>query len=76
MANESGTVRVNYVCRRCTSAQVTRDGWLSWDVRRQRWGIAEMFDTAWCHQCNAQTSLIEHAASTRPPSPVRDVDAD
>jgi hypothetical protein len=53
---------VTYVCRRCTSAQVTRDAWATWDFRRQRWTIDQLFDTAWCHACGAATTLIERKA--------------
>jgi hypothetical protein len=43
-----------------------RDAWLEWDLRGQRWRIAQAFDTAWCHKCNATTAVVEQPIKPDP----------
>lgn len=51
--------RYTYVCNVCGSGLVTRDAWAEWSVEDQDWVLGEAFDYAFCHQCEAETRLVE-----------------
>lgn len=60
-------MRVTYVCNTCGRSTVTRDAWAEWDVAAQEWVLGAAYDYAFCHDCQAETHLIEvvlEAAST------------
>lgn len=59
-----GSVRVTYLCRRCMRPSVSREAWVEWDIRAQRWVIARLFDAAYCHVCETDTTLIERDVSS------------
>ena len=50
---------VDYICNMCSGANVTRDAWASWDTAGQDWELGAVFDYAFCHDCEAETSLVE-----------------
>lgn len=50
---------IEFVCDSCATPNVTREAWAAWDVERQAWQLAELFDYAFCHQCHRRTQLIE-----------------
>jgi len=49
------------ICSNCGSADVSRDAWAQWDVESQRWTLRHVFDHAYCHTCDQETSLVEQA---------------
>jgi hypothetical protein len=51
--------RVTFVCGMCGGKTVTRDAWAEWDVEAQEWLLGDAFDYAYCHDCDAETNLIE-----------------
>lgn len=58
--NEAG--RIIFVCEGCGTPGVTREAWAAWDLERQCWKLAELFDYAFCHRCHRRTQLEERAA--------------
>jgi len=52
---------IEYACTHCSGTAVTRDAWAEWRTADQSWGLAEMFDFAFCHQCHRETHLIERS---------------
>jgi hypothetical protein len=42
------------VCIFCGSQDVRVDAWAEWDVRNQRWKLAETFDAAFCNSCEGE----------------------
>jgi DNA-directed RNA polymerase subunit RPC12/RpoP len=51
--------RFAIACRYCGSDEVSRDAWANWEVATQQWVLGATFDAAFCHRCEAETSLIE-----------------
>lgn len=51
--------RIDYVCRTCGGDSVTRDVWAVWDKAEQDCVLGAAFDYAHCHDCDAETNLIE-----------------
>jgi len=52
-------MKVENVCNRCGSNNVSRDAWADWDVKSQQWVLRTAFDYAHCHDCDGETRLIE-----------------
>ncbi|HZF94393.1 MAG TPA: hypothetical protein VEZ20_05910 [Allosphingosinicella sp.] len=50
---------IDYVCSMCGGNIVTRDAWAEWDAAAQDWTLGAAFDQAFCHDCEAETNLIE-----------------
>jgi hypothetical protein len=50
---------VTYICSTCDGETVTRDAWAEWDVEAQDWVLGAAFDDAFCHDCEAETRLVE-----------------
>lgn len=59
---------VDYVCNSCGGNSVTRDAWASWDADAQDWSLGAAFDHAFCHDCEAETNLVEVDLETREPA--------
>jgi hypothetical protein len=59
---------VDYVCRTCSGARVTRDAWADWDTKAQRWKLGAAFDFAYCHDCEDETKLVEVDLEARVPT--------
>ncbi|HYD36649.1 MAG TPA: hypothetical protein VEA60_03490 [Allosphingosinicella sp.] len=59
---------VDYICRACGGRRVTRDAWADWDREARRWKLGAAFDYAFCHDCEAETKLVEVALDTSEPS--------
>lgn len=51
--------RVTFVCNMCGGKTVTRDAWAEWNEREQRWVLGEAYDYAFCHDCEAETKLVD-----------------
>jgi hypothetical protein len=55
--------RLDFVCRDCGGNNVTRDAWAEWDIEIQDWVLGSAFDYAFCHDCEAETTLEEVTAT-------------
>ncbi len=45
-------------CRDCEGENVGRDAWAFWDVSKQDWVAGQVFDHAYCFDCDTETRLI------------------
>ncbi|HEX6374949.1 MAG TPA: hypothetical protein VFZ91_04435 [Allosphingosinicella sp.] len=59
---------VDYVCEECGGNSISRDAWANWDAAAQDWGLGAVFDYAFCHDCQAETELVEVDLATREPT--------
>jgi hypothetical protein len=50
---------IKIVCARCKSERVLRDAWAGWDEDAQRWDLHNVFDHAFCENCDGDTRLLE-----------------
>lgn len=50
---------VRMVCEECSSEHVTRDAWAEWDADQQEWVLGAVYDYAFCHDCEAETHILE-----------------
>ena len=48
--------KVEYVCTIC-GEPVLKDAWASWNPTQQRWELEEVFDQAFCPNCDGETSV-------------------
>ena len=51
--------RIKIVCTHCESEAVVRDAWAAWDVEKQEWVLEDIFDYAYCQDCENETKLEE-----------------
>ena len=51
--------RLQILCSRCGSTDVSRDAWAEWDVTAQDWTLRAVYDHAHCHTCDTETRLTE-----------------
>ena len=56
---ENHMPRCKYVCRTCSSEDVLRDAWASWDKATQSWVLANTFDHTYCESCGEGCLLKE-----------------
>ena len=47
-------VKKDYVCTKC-GEPVLRDAWVYWDTESQEWVLSEVFDQAFCSNCDGET---------------------
>ena len=47
------------VCSERGSEKVMRDSWAVWDFAKQEWALYNVFDDAWCDQCEGECSIEE-----------------
>lgn len=45
------------VCNRCGSDAVLRDAYAEWDVEKQDWVLQNVFDDAFCEDCEGECKL-------------------
>jgi hypothetical protein len=50
-------MRIKYVCLHCGGDNVTRDAWAAWDADKGDWILSNVFDYAFCQDCEAETTL-------------------
>lgn len=60
------TGRFRMVCSKCGSEDVSRDAWASWNVDRQEWETSSVFDEAFCHDCETETSIEKELIEETP----------
>jgi hypothetical protein len=46
-------------CSQCGGEDVMRDAWATWDVTSQTWVLGEVFDYAFCADCEADATIVE-----------------
>jgi hypothetical protein len=46
-------------CAACQSDDVVRDAWASWSYQSQQWELSQVFDHAFCEQCESDCSIEE-----------------
>lgn len=46
------------VCKTCGSERVVKDAWACWNPETGLWDLENVFDNAFCHQCEGETSLV------------------
>jgi len=51
--------RIDIVCGRCGSREVTRDAGAQWDADAQEWVLLAVYDGATCEKCEDYTTLRE-----------------
>ena len=44
-------------CVACGSFEVLLDAWASWNCEKMHWELDQVFDDAYCNQCEEQTTL-------------------
>lgn len=49
-------------CQHCGSTNVKRDAWAVWNPELDMWEIDELFDHAYCEDCDGQTAIVEEGA--------------
>ena len=52
---------IEYACERCSGTGVTADAWMEWDIPRQAWVVATIFEYGFCHECSRATRLFGRA---------------
>ena len=52
-------MKIDIICRKCGSRDVRRDAWAAWNVEKQDWELAEVFDAGFCATCDQEQSLDE-----------------
>lgn len=52
-------MRIDKCCNQCGSTDVRLDAWASWNPDAQQWELENVFDNAWCEDCQANTTLTE-----------------
>jgi len=50
---------IRIVCGTCGSTEVVRDAWAAWDEDTQQWVLENVFDEAYCHECEETRQLAE-----------------
>jgi hypothetical protein len=59
MAGAKEDYKICIVCGKCGSTNVSRDAWADWDVAKQEWILAAVFDYGHCHNCEGESRLKE-----------------
>lgn len=57
--DHNGEKPIKIACSKCTSFDVRRDAYVEWDVEKQKWVLATVFDDGACMDCGDSASLIE-----------------
>ena len=57
-------MRFAFTCKACGGKRVTRDAWAEWDEAQQQWVLGAAYDYAFCHDCQAETRLVEQRLAT------------
>lgn len=46
-------------CSHCGSDEVVRDAWASWDSSTEQWVLDNVFDYAYCTNCEGDCRIID-----------------
>jgi Zn finger protein HypA/HybF involved in hydrogenase expression len=55
------TIRLKMSCKNCGLENVLRDAWAEWDSETQQWVLSNVFDHAYCDNCESDTTILEEA---------------
>lgn len=64
------------VCRDCGSERVVTDAWACWNREAGLWELETSFDNAYCHACEAETTLMWIRPDEPPNRRIRDLNDD
>ncbi len=59
-------MRTRKVCSRCHSTEVRHDAWAEWDEDSQEWVLSELFDYAYCLDCDGETGIHDESLPDNP----------
>lgn len=59
-------MKIRMTCSDCGSENVLRDAWASWNVETQEWELGQVFDEAFCEQCEGACKIGEIPAEVQP----------
>jgi hypothetical protein len=51
--------KLKMICTECGSTDVRRDAWANWCEKIQDWELAEVYDNAFCIDCDGECSIKE-----------------
>ena len=51
--------KIRFVCCDCGGDNIVVDGFASWSVEKQDWVLANVFEEAFCADCDTSTSIAE-----------------
>ena len=51
--------KIEMICETCGSKEVLRDAWAEWDEDKQDWVLQNVFDEAFCENCDGSTNIKE-----------------
>lgn len=51
--------KIQIVCAKCRSADVSRDATARWDPELQDWDLASVQDQGYCDHCEGYATLVE-----------------
>jgi|TARA_Y100000310_G_C20704423_1_gene834043 hypothetical protein len=57
--DHNGEKPIRIACSKCGSFDVRRDAYVEWDIEKQKWVLATVFDDGACMDCEDSASLIE-----------------
>ena len=52
-------MKVTMNCGVCGGTHVFRDAWAEWDDNKQEWVLQNVFDYAYCEDCEQDTHIVE-----------------
>lgn len=52
-------MRLKMICENCGSENVMHDAWAEWDFDNQQWTLGNVFDYAYCTDCDGETHIVE-----------------
>lgn len=58
--------KITMRCGTCGGANVMRDAWASWDDASQAWILGNVFDAAFCDDCEADATIVERPLQDEP----------
>lgn len=60
-------------CQSCGSERVVKDAWVCWNPASGLYEIENVFDAAFCHQCNKATTLVWSRSDAPPQNRIREL---
>jgi len=52
-------MKLRMKCRHCGSEEVFLDAYAEWDFDLQYWKLSNVYEEAWCNQCEGETKIVE-----------------
>lgn len=50
---------IKKVCKYCGSENVRADAWAEWNIDKQDWVLAEIYDNEYCNDCEGDSHIID-----------------